>query len=278
MQEQELLKKISEGDFSVVDVLTEKIKPEVKRRLGKMDIASEICIRTTVIEYLDKVKQKKAPEFQNLRELLLHLIHKSLKLYYKKAEGIILDKKLMDALLNNDGWAYYYMQMKFFPAITAMILVHGGTEEDAKDIIMDGIYALIKNIREGKYELRSSTRLKSYFIKVCKNIWLDKLKKEVKHIKISIDSTLDTLENIPMDEIDEEILTSRQKIVKELLEYSSPKCRQLLIHYYYYGMSHKEIAKKLGYSNEHSSKTQKMKCLKKIKEIIRNKRKDFFEK
>ena len=139
MSEKELLQKASQGNFSIVDALSERIHAGVIRRLGKKDTASKICSRSAVVDYLDKVKKNKAPIFENYKELQLHLVHKALKIYYQKAEAIILDKKLMNALLNNDGWAYYYMQVKFFPSITAMVLANGGTEEDAKDVIMDGV-------------------------------------------------------------------------------------------------------------------------------------------
>ncbi len=263
---------ILRGDPGALLRLDEEVRKEMFRRIDKEDKnVAKVFVREAIIDTYEFIKKNKE-KFQNSKEIIEFALEKAFKRFHRKRQEVSFDQKIMEALKNNDGWAYYYIQVNYFPAVTAMILLHGGSEEEAKDVIMDGIYALIKNIREGKYVLQSSARLKSYFLRICKNIWFDRVKTHKRRTVVSIDEVIHKLEETSVvrdEEIKEEILTPRQKIVEELLAASTGKCKELLILYYYHNLSHQEIAKKMGYSSADTSKNRKLKCIKQLKEIIR---------
>lgn len=243
--------------------------------LAKVKVPKEWCTQL-LQESLVVLRERfiRSPqEYPTLDTIRTFLVEKTVEFYRKKREEIELDKRVIECLMNNDGWAYYYMQRRYFPAVTAMVLHFGGTEEDAKDVIMDGIYALIKNLQVGRYELRPGARLKSYFIRICKNIWMDKMKSKAFRAQVSVpvEEILKKQQESPEELLDEEILTERQRFIEQLLLHSGGKCKELLKAYYYEGLSHEEIAKKLGYANANSSKTQKLKCINKLRAIVKKK-------
>ncbi len=260
------------GDPEALLRLENEVHKEMLRRADKKDKEIlKVFAREAIIDTYEFLKKHKE-NFKSYKEITEFALDKAFKRFHRKRQEVNFDKKIMEALKNNDGWAYYYIQANYFPAVTAMIILHGGSEEEARDIIMDGIYALIKNLREGKYILQSSARLKSYFLRICKNIWLDRIKTYKRRVVVSLDEVIKKLEEtsiIKEEDIKEEVLTPRQRIVEELLAASSGKCKELLILYYYHNLSHQEIARKLGYSSADTSKNRKLQCIKKLKEIIR---------
>ena len=147
-----------------------------------------------------------------------------------------------------------------------------GSDEEAKDLIMDGIEALINNIRSDKYELRQEASLKTYFYQICKNKWYDYLDKRKRSRPISLfaDLELDHFESEYYHAFDEDLLNERQRQVSKVFNEATDTCRNVLRYYYYDELSHDEIANRMGYSGADSSKTQKNKCIRKIKTVLKD--------
>jgi RNA polymerase sigma factor (sigma-70 family) len=151
------------------------------------------------------------------------------------------------------------------------VLKSGGSEEEAKDVIMDGIEALIRNIREGQYVFQDNAKLKTYFFQICRNKWFDYVnrKQRQKPVSLLADLNLEDFDNNYFYEFNEDLLNDRQRIVAELFDKSSDTCRQVLSYFYYDELSHDEIAERMGFSGPDSSKTQKNKCLRKLKSALK---------
>jgi RNA polymerase sigma factor (sigma-70 family) len=261
---------IIDGDKAVMGYLFQLVYDAVRKK-----VPEEWCdslLQESMIVFREQFIRDPA-KYPDGETIKAFLIEKTVAFYQKKKEEMELDQRVIACLLNNDGWAYYYMQRRYFPAVSAMVLHYGGTEEDAKDVIMEGIYALIKNIQAKRYEIRAGVRLKSYFLKICKNIWMDKMKSKAfrKQVLLPVDEILRKHQEYPDELLEEEVLTERQRFIEQLLLHSGGKCKELLKAYYYEGLSHEEIARKLGYANANSSKTQKLKCINKLRAIVRKK-------
>ena len=76
-------------------------------------------------------------------------------------------------------------------------------------------------------------------------------------------------ENFEALEIPEERMggDDRSRDVRKSLEQLGLHCRQLLLLFYYFRKSMDEIATDLGYTNADNAKSQKYKCLQKLKTI-----------
>ncbi|MBR1808248.1 MAG: sigma-70 family RNA polymerase sigma factor [Paludibacteraceae bacterium] len=63
----------------------------------------------------------------------------------------------------------------------------------------------------------------------------------------------------------------RYQAVRETVNKMGKPCAPLLLNFYWNGYSMEEIAQRLNYKNADSAKTQKNKCMNKLKSILKNK-------
>ncbi len=141
------------------------------------------------------------------------------------------------------------------------IINNSGNEDDARDIFQETVLTLFEQLSAGKFEQRSS--LKTWIYAVCRNKWLKQLAKKKKDIRL-VD-----FENYGAFEIPEEERADNEgaRAVRKSLEQLGLHCRQLLLLFYYFRKSMEEIATDLGYTNAANAKSQKYKCLQKLKTI-----------
>jgi DNA-directed RNA polymerase specialized sigma24 family protein len=108
---------------------------------------------------------------------------------------------------------------------------------------------------------------------VCRNLWVDEMKRKSRSRTFR---PLDDLDGEDLkylayyDNYESEALTERQRVVQQAFSQSTDTCRQVLSYFYYENLSHDEIAARMGYKNSDTCKTQKMKCLTKLKMAVKS--------
>lgn len=141
--------------------------------------------------------------------------------------------------------------------IKAFVLKNSGNEADAADIIQEGLQQLILNIRLQQFQGKSS--LKTYLYRICRNLWISRLRKLNK--KDTIQQIFTQKTTTPPD-TPETIIDKQQK--KQLLEQALNKlgtiCKQVL-KLWTFGYSMVEIANKVGYKNANVAKKKKSICM-----------------
>lgn len=152
-----------------------------------------------------------------------------------------------------------------FPMIENFVRQNGGSEQEAKDLFQDGFLVLYRNVKNPVFSL--DCKIKTYIYSVCKRIWLTELKRKSKAPVI-------------IDEIDEFITIDESEIedhskhedsllhLEESLTKLGEPCSILLADYYLHNLSMQQIALKMGYTNADNAKTQKYKCLLRLKKIF----------
>lgn len=181
------------------------------------------------------------------------------------------ERALLEGLAANDTSAIEEIYRKNFGAIQAFIVKNGGTSEDARDIFQEAMVVLFQNAQSDSFDLTSS--LKTYLYSVARRLWLKKIQKD----KRLFATTSDTLaETIPVD--DDMEVSGQQSERFDLLEFSLERigepCRSLLTAFYIQKKSMPEIAEAFGYTNADNAKTQKYKCLLRLKKIFFSKYKN----
>jgi RNA polymerase sigma factor (sigma-70 family) len=266
--DQALIKRIRRGDVAALEELYTQAFPLVSQDLANAKAAAEYLQEALIRLREDIARHKLQLLAADLTEHLVAYCRDRFEVALKKIE---IDKKVIECLQTGDGWAFYYMQRMFFPSVTALIRLQGGSREDAEDVIMEGIAALLKNIKAGRYEVQDTARLKTYFLRICRNIWVDELKrkKRARPVINLEDVDLEDLEGGYYDALEEDTMSERQKLVRNLFYEASGTCQKVLRLFYYENLSHDEIAQLMGYKNPETSKTQKMKCLAKLKVAVR---------
>ncbi|MNY02036.1 RNA polymerase sigma factor [compost metagenome] len=148
--------------------------------------------------------------------------------------------------------------------ILQFILNNNGDEDDAKDVYQEGIIVLYNKIKSGNFEL--SSKLKTYIYSVCRRIWLKKLSQQSK--KSGDVTDFDDLISVEEDvEQHEEKDRQFDKMQSALLHLGEP-CKTIIQDFYINNLSMQDICEKFGYTNTDNAKTQKYKCLQRLKKLF----------
>ena len=174
------------------------------------------------------------------------------------------EKLLLKGLAENDKQAIETIYRENFAVIQAFIINNNGSADDARDIFQEAMIVLFEKSRSGSFEL--SSQLKTYIYSVCRRLWLKKLNQNQRysgHIE-------NMEETIPV----EEDLESHEKrntdfiLMENAMSKIGEPCKSLLDAYYIQKKHMQEIAADFGYTNADNAKTQKYKCLMRLKKLF----------
>ncbi|MBK7883764.1 MAG: sigma-70 family RNA polymerase sigma factor [Chitinophagaceae bacterium] len=174
------------------------------------------------------------------------------------------DKFLLEGLANNDKTAIEAIYKTNYTSIQSLVLNNNGDIDDAKDIFQEGIIVLYEKAISGNFDLNCA--LKTYLYSVCRHLWLKKLQHKQRYTE-----QIHFLGEII--QVDEEIELHEKKnadftlMEKAMVKIGEP-CKSLLEAYYVQKKSMQEIAATFGYTNADNAKTQKYKCLIRLKKLF----------
>jgi RNA polymerase sigma-70 factor (ECF subfamily) len=142
------------------------------------------------------------------------------------------------------------------------------TEADAVDIYQDAFISLRKHAISGNLmDVKSS--LKSYLFGIGKHLIYKKLKEN--NTKTDFDSLINQFhsdyEEIKLEAENE--LTEEQQILQYYFKQLGKSCQQMLTLSFYRGLTNVEIATLEGYESEAVVRSQKSRCLKTLKDLIK---------
>ena len=89
------------------------------------------------------------------------------------------DNQLLEMLLSSDddevnkGLRLVYVD--YFPLVNSLVTSNSGTSENAADVFQEAVIVLVRQLRHGKFEGRSS--IKGFLYGIARNIWLNELRK-----------------------------------------------------------------------------------------------------
>jgi RNA polymerase sigma factor (sigma-70 family) len=186
----------------------------------------------------------------------------------QKPKEQFTDNDFMVGLLNGNNDVLSALYKKYYNIVLKFILYNSGTSAAAQDIYQETIIVLFESVKKPGFELKC--QLQTYIFSIAKRLWLKELKKNGKTFlfKESEENNLvDVSEDLKeFDEKEAEI----EKMNNSLIDLGEP-CSELIKDFYINKLSMEEIAEKFGYTNADNAKTQKYKCLQRLKRI-------FFEK
>lgn len=142
----------------------------------------------------------------------------------------------------------------------------GLDEETCKDVYQQSIVILFENIRDGKLkELTSS--LKTYIFSIGRN-----KAREHRLYQVRYGSTSSIVPDTSNEnDIDHETREEQFETIEKSLNALVDPCKGILMDFYYYKKSIKEITERFGYKNTDSTKNQKSKCMKKLRSLVKDK-------
>ncbi len=153
---------------------------------------------------------------------------------------------------------------------------YGLAEEQAFDAYSDTILSIIHNVNTGKFHI--TMPLKSYAYKIFNNKCIDIVRKNsINKKRVHFTTPLDSVVTQLPDEtsnIIQKLITKNElsTITKKLMEIGE-KCRELLL-LSNDGYTAKEIAVIMGFKTPLIVNTQRLRCIRKLTELIQNENKE----
>ena len=150
-----------------------------------------------------------------------------------------------------------------FPMVLKHVSANSGSKEDAQDVFQDAFYLLIQKTSDPGFELTS--QVSTFLVGIVKNLWLKKITQnsiDPKHYQEEM------LINDTLIDDEEEVKLERVKHLTNALNSLGEPCKTLLVQYYYFKQTMKEIAYMLHYTNPENAKNQKYKCLQRLKRLV----------
>jgi len=142
-------------------------------------------------------------------------------------------------------------------------------EEDLRDVYQDVIIIVYENIQKGKLDDLKST-LRTYILSVGKYQIYNRFKKNAKTYNPEKDTLLDGIDNSFVKSFDlDSVNKQRHKLIMKNFKLLGEKCREILSMFYLKGFSLDEIMSLQGYNSMNVVKSQKSRCLKSLKDLIK---------
>lgn len=174
------------------------------------------------------------------------------------------DSEIVIGILNDSKETLNRLYISYFPMVLQLVLKNNGDEDDAKDVFQESVIVLYNKVKAGNFELNS--KLKTFLYSVCRRLWLKRLNEQSKTIR----NIQDFSEIIAVeDDLEKHEEKDRQFAIMEsaLIQLGEP-CKTIIEDYYIQNRSMQEICEKFGYTNADNAKTQKYKCLQRLKKLF----------
>jgi len=175
----------------------------------------------------------------------------------------LTDEELLTGLANGSDNALY---RRYFPMVLQLITTNNGNEDDAKDIYQETLVVLYEKVRAGSFELHS--QLKTYIYAVGRRLWLKQLAQKSRYMVRNIDVDATDAGQVSDDLVDHEERDRQFELMTDSLGRLGEPCRTLLEDFYIRHLSMQDITEKFGYTNADNAKTQKYKCLMRLKRLF----------
>jgi RNA polymerase sigma factor (sigma-70 family) len=186
------------------------------------------------------------------------------------------EQQVLTALAAGDRLATERIYQQNYHVINGWLIKHGGDPEDTADLFQEAIMVLFGKAQDSEFSLTCS--IGTYLLAVSKNLWYKKLQKQGRD-PVTLKDTdggeddEDGSGGAMAWEDDVSVHHEREAHYEQLdsaLDQIGEPCRSLLKAYYHHDKSMQEIAADFGYTNPDNAKTQKYKCLARLRKLFHN--------
>ena len=174
------------------------------------------------------------------------------------------DRLLLKGLAENDKESIETIYRMNYTMIQTFVLNNNGSVDDARDIFQEAMVVLYEKSKATTFSL--TCQIRTYVYSICRRLWLKRLQ-ALSKFSVQVENLEET---VPVEEEIEE----HEKVNNDfiLMEHAMGKigepCKSLLDAYYLQKKNMQEIAIEFGYTNADNAKTQKYKCLVRLKKLF----------
>lgn len=174
------------------------------------------------------------------------------------------DLLLIKSIAAEDKGSIEQLYRQHYAMVQTMVINNAGSKDDAADLFQETVIVLYEKVKTGNFELQCL--LKTFLYSVARRLWLKKLQQQQKYT-----TQPDALEDtVPVeDEIENHLkLQNDFTIMETAMGKIGEPCKSLLQAYYLQKKHMNTIATEFGYTNADNAKTQKYKCLVRLKKLF----------
>lgn len=180
-----------------------------------------------------------------------------------KEKDLIPEDELLQGLRLQSEAAYKRVYKDYFPQVNHFIISNNGNEDDARDTFQEALVVLYYKLKEEDFRL--TCKVGTYLFSVSRFLWLKKIRK----LAPISGKIKDWEEFIPIEEESEwSQREERFALMEKALTGLGEPCKTLIEDFYLNNLSMQEIAEKFGYTNPENAKTQKYKCMVRLKKLF----------
>ncbi len=182
---------------------------------------------------------------------------------------INIEQQLLTELARGERKATEQVYKQYYKMVTVWIQQNGGTEPDAADIYQEAVTILFEKAQSEDFRL--TCKIGTYLFAVGKHLWYKRVQQIQKRPGALPDNAGSEDGADWAYEDDLKSHKERENHYAQLdtsLDQLGEPCRSLLKAFYQEDKSMQEIAAEFGYTNPENAKTQKYKCLVRLKKIF----------
>ncbi len=175
------------------------------------------------------------------------------------------DTELLEGLASGDRNAIVALYKLYHNVLSKWILSRGGLESDAEDVFQEALVIIFEKAKSPEFCL--TCKLSTYLFAISKNLWFKKMDKASNYLSLNEEEDGDKLSSYEED-LDIHLEKEEQfvQLGKSMDQLGEP-CKSLLHAFYVDGKNMQDIAVQFHYTNAENAKTQKYKCLNRLKKI-----------
>lgn len=172
------------------------------------------------------------------------------------------DARLVQALIDRSDEAVTELYRRVRGPVYRIIKQDGSHPKHiVDDVIQDGLLILYEKLEKGEYEPKPDARFHSFFIQICKYVWLNVKSKEDRR-KTLAQASVGTQDG-PVESFIQELAKEQEALLAELMAKMGETCRKILTLFYFYNQSFAEIEPALNFA-PNTGRQKKDRCLKKL--------------
>lgn len=174
------------------------------------------------------------------------------------------DLELLRGIAAENPNSIEQLYRQHYTMVQSLVLANGGSRDDAADLFQETVIVLYEKIKAGNFELQCL--LKTFLYSVARRLWLKKLQQQQRYIPQA-----EGIEDIAAveNEVENHLkLQNDFNIMESALNKVGEPCKSLLEAYYLKKKQMNVIAQEFGYTNADNAKTQKYKCLVRLKKLF----------
>jgi RNA polymerase sigma factor (sigma-70 family) len=170
---------------------------------------------------------------------------------------------LLQGLALNDTKAIETIYKENFNLVQALVVNNNGNTEDAKDVFQEAMIVLYQKVQSGSFEL--NCQIKTFVYSVCRRLWLKRLMQQNRY---NLHENTEDIVLVDDEMEDHEKRNTEFGMMEKAMGSLGEPCKSLLEAFYMQKKNMQEIAAGFGYTNAENAKTQKYKCLMRLKKLF----------